>query len=111
MLQEERRRVAPQQASALDDFLANLDSCIAADRDFTLVLDDPAGNSYVERPEESDAAELREERYERSAAQAESIGLSLGAGGAHNSEVMPMDAICMPVIPYLHIRMVHMLQR
>lgn len=79
MLQEERRLVAPDQASALDAFLASLDACIATERDFTLVLDDPAGNSYVERPDESDAAELKEERYERSRAQAESIGLSLGA--------------------------------
>ena len=89
MLQEERRLVAPDQASALDAFLANLDACIATERDFTLVLDDPAGNSYVERPDVRDAAELREERYERSWAQAESIGLSLGADGAStNTEVM-----------------------
>ena len=79
MLQDERRKAAPDQAAALDGFLANLDCCIASDRDFTMVLDDPAGNSYVERPDDSDAAELREERYERTHAQAESIGLSLGA--------------------------------
>ena len=86
MLQEERRRVAPDQASALDGFLANLDACLASEQGFTLVLDDPAGNSYVERPDESDAAELKEERYERSRAQAESIGLSLGANGASINE-------------------------
>ena len=77
--------MAPEQAKALDGFLASLDACIATDRPFSLVLDDPAGNSYVEHPEDSDAAELREERYERTAAQAESIGLSLGAGATGSS--------------------------
>ena len=34
MLQEERRLGAPDQASALDAFLASLHACIAIERDF-----------------------------------------------------------------------------
>ena len=47
-------------------------------RAFTLVLDDPAGNSYVESPAGTSLEKdplLRLERYERSAAQTAAIGL------------------------------------
>ena len=50
LLQEERRAADPATAKLIDDFLEKLDSCTQGDRDFTVVVDDPAGNSYVESP-------------------------------------------------------------
>ncbi|KAM2949222.1 hypothetical protein FF1_036139 [Malus domestica] len=47
-LQEERKKVDPQTAEALDQFLLKLRACATADIPFTFILDDPAGNSFVE---------------------------------------------------------------
>lgn len=49
---------------------------MSGERPFTLVLDDPAGNSFVESPSSAEHDPLLSlERYERSAAQAAAIGL------------------------------------
>ena len=50
LLQEERRAADPATAKLIDDFLAKLDACQQGETDFTVLLDDPAGNSYVESP-------------------------------------------------------------
>lgn len=50
LLQEERRAADPTTAKLIDDFLAKLDTCQQGERDFTLLVDDPAGNSFVESP-------------------------------------------------------------
>ncbi|PQM32638.1 zinc finger protein ZPR1 homolog [Prunus yedoensis var. nudiflora] len=46
-LQEERKKVDPQTAEAIDQFLLKLRACATADSSFTFILDDPAGNSFV----------------------------------------------------------------
>lgn len=50
LLQEERRAADPTTAKLIDDFLAKLDTCQQGNKDFTLLVDDPAGNSFVESP-------------------------------------------------------------
>ena len=50
LLQEERRAADPTTAKLIDDFLAKLDSCQQGKKDFTVIVNDPAGNSYVESP-------------------------------------------------------------
>lgn len=50
VVQEERRAADPETAKLIETFLGHLDSCTQGDRDFTVVVDDPAGNSYVESP-------------------------------------------------------------
>lgn len=50
LLQEQRRAADPSTAKLIDDFLTKLDACQLGERDFTVVVDDPAGNSYVESP-------------------------------------------------------------
>lgn len=50
LLQEERRAADPTTAKLIDAFLEKLDSCQQGQRDFSLIVDDPAGNSYVESP-------------------------------------------------------------
>ena len=54
-----------------------LEACVDGESAFTLVLDDPAGNSYIETPAESHEKDplLRLEHYERTREQAEGVGL------------------------------------
>ena len=78
-LQPERHRAQPETAAAIDAFLAKLDKCVSGQQDFQLVLEDPAGNSYLESPNgdvQSDTA-LQVEYYERTRQQAEAVGLSV----------------------------------
>ncbi|KAI6703086.1 hypothetical protein NL676_012222 [Syzygium grande] len=49
-LQEERKKVDPQTAEAIDQFLLKLKACASGDSPFTFILDDPAGNSFIENP-------------------------------------------------------------
>ena len=42
-VQDQRRVVDPTTAAAVEAFLEKLDACIAAERDFHLIIDDPAG--------------------------------------------------------------------
>ncbi|KAK3433754.1 zinc finger protein ZPR1 [Eucalyptus grandis] len=47
-LQEERKKVDPKTAEAIDQFLLKLKACASGDSPFTFILDDPAGNSFIE---------------------------------------------------------------
>ncbi|KAI3994636.1 hypothetical protein MKX01_027526 [Papaver californicum] len=49
-LQDERKKVDPETAEALDRFLMKLNSCAKGDVSFTFILDDPSGNSFIENP-------------------------------------------------------------
>ncbi|KAL7253728.1 hypothetical protein ACSBR1_008138 [Camellia fascicularis] len=49
-LQEERKKVDPQSAEAIDWFLPKLRACAKGESSFTIILDDPAGNSFIENP-------------------------------------------------------------
>ncbi|KAL3851580.1 hypothetical protein ACJIZ3_013462 [Penstemon smallii] len=49
-LQEERKKVDPHTAEAIDEFLVKLKACATANSQFTFTLDDPAGNSFIENP-------------------------------------------------------------
>ncbi|KAJ4840897.1 hypothetical protein Tsubulata_010401 [Turnera subulata] len=49
-LQEERKKVDPQTAEAIDKFLLKLRACATGNSPFTFILEDPAGNSFIENP-------------------------------------------------------------
>ncbi|GMP23926.1 hypothetical protein CsSME_00001362 [Camellia sinensis var. sinensis] len=49
-LQEERKKVDPQSAEAIDRFLPKLRTCAKGESSFPIILDDPAGNSFIENP-------------------------------------------------------------
>ncbi|PPS20355.1 hypothetical protein GOBAR_AA00244 [Gossypium barbadense] len=49
-LQEERKKVDPQTGEAIDQFLLKLRACGTGESPFTFILDDPAGNSFIENP-------------------------------------------------------------
>ncbi|KAL5728903.1 hypothetical protein ACHQM5_001930 [Ranunculus cassubicifolius] len=88
-LQEERKKVDPERAEALDQFLIKLKSCVNGDVEFTFVLDDPSGNSFIENPfaPASDLA-LTITYYERTPEQQESLGFKaaeVADGAPHGS--------------------------
>eukprot|EP00850_Spirogloea_muscicola_P010403 SM000061S19230 [mRNA] locus=s61:186915:190376:- [translate_table: standard] len=90
-MQGERREADPTTAAALDDFLQNVDACARGERPFTLCLDDPAGNSFVENPHapRPDPA-LLVEYYDRTIEQNETLGLGpLQSREGGEAEVSP----------------------
>ncbi|KAJ7969281.1 Zinc finger protein ZPR1 [Quillaja saponaria] len=74
-LQEERKKVDAQIAQAIDQFLLKLRACATGESSFTFILDDPAGNSFIENPfaPASDPAILNK-FYERTPEQQASLG-------------------------------------
>ncbi|OVA05104.1 zinc finger protein [Macleaya cordata] len=77
-LQDERKRVDPETAEALDRFLMKLKSCAIGDVSFTLILDDPAGNSFIENPfAPSMDPSLTIKFYERTPEQQASLGFAV----------------------------------
>ncbi|KAL3137445.1 hypothetical protein ABBQ32_006965 [Trebouxia sp. C0010 RCD-2024] len=77
LLQEERRAADPATAKRIDEFLAKLDACQQGECAFTVLVDDPAGNSYVESPggNPHQDAILQAEHYDRSHQQQIDVGL------------------------------------
>ncbi|GAU47287.1 hypothetical protein TSUD_94770 [Trifolium subterraneum] len=74
-LQEERRKVAPETADAIDQFLVKLQACATAESSFTFFIDDPAGNSFIENPfAPSSDPSLTIKYYERSPEQQALLG-------------------------------------
>ncbi|KAJ0076168.1 hypothetical protein Patl1_34563 [Pistacia atlantica] len=74
-LQDERKKVDPQTAEAIDQFLLKLRACARGDLSFTLILDDPAGNSFIENPyAPSPDPSLHIKFYERTPEQQASLG-------------------------------------
>jgi len=90
-LQEERRRVDPTTAEALDRFLVNLNLCATGKKPFTFIVDDPAGNSFVENPFAPDPDPLLSaEFYDRTAQQQAALGFL--ADSASNEQVSTEQA-------------------
>eukprot|EP00250_Pteridium_aquilinum_P017721 c23752_g3_i2 orf=68-1510(+) len=74
-LQEERKKVDPSQAEALDCFLAKLRSYAAGENSFTFIISDPAGNSFIENPHAPGPDPLLSVKfYDRSPAEQEALG-------------------------------------
>ncbi|KAJ6926285.1 Zinc finger protein ZPR1 [Populus alba x Populus x berolinensis] len=78
-LQEERKKVDPKTAEAIDQFLLKLRACAAGDSSFKFILDDPAGNSFIENlfapsPDPS----LNIKFYERTPEQQVALGYQVG---------------------------------
>ena len=78
-LQPQRHEQQPETAQAIDAFLDKLDKCTSGQQTFQFVLDDPAGNSYIESPDGDVPADtaLRVEHYERTREQSMAVGLSV----------------------------------
>jgi len=75
--QEQRREVDAAAAVKIDAFLANLQSCLKAEKPFVFILDDPAGNSFIQNPlAPKEDPEMIELHYTRTTEQNESLGIS-----------------------------------
>ncbi|KAJ4821463.1 Zinc finger protein ZPR1 [Rhynchospora pubera] len=74
-LQDERKKIDPEKAAAIDQFLDKLRSLLTGDSTFTFELDDPAGNSFIENPYAPSPDPLLSIRfYERTPEQAAALG-------------------------------------
>ncbi|KAK1423671.1 hypothetical protein QVD17_18978 [Tagetes erecta] len=74
-LQEERKKVDPQTAEAIDEFIPKLRACATGSSSFTFIVDDPAGNSFIENPyAPSPDPSLSIDFYERTPEQQASLG-------------------------------------
>ncbi|KAJ3704285.1 hypothetical protein LUZ61_007990 [Rhynchospora tenuis] len=74
-LQDERKKIDPEKAAAIDQFLEKLRSLLSGDSTFTFELDDPAGNSFIENPYAPSPDPLLSIRfYERTPEQAAALG-------------------------------------
>ncbi|KAL5229784.1 hypothetical protein ABZP36_028560 [Zizania latifolia] len=74
-LQDERKKVDPQKAEAIDQFLTKLKSFGLGQVAFTFVLDDPSGNSFIENPNAPSLDPLLSLRfYERTREQQAALG-------------------------------------
>ncbi|KAF8094698.1 hypothetical protein N665_0355s0011 [Sinapis alba] len=93
-LQEERRKVDPKTAEAIDQFLSKLRACAKGETSFTFVLDDPAGNSFIENPHApSPDPSLHIKFYERTPEQQAALGyLSNSSQSERDQVVAPSTA-------------------
>nr|XP_029117735.1 zinc finger protein zpr1 isoform X2 [Elaeis guineensis] len=74
-LQEERKKLDPATAEAIDQFLIKLKSLASGNAAFTFILDDPAGNSFIENPYAPSSDPLLSTRfYERTCEQQAALG-------------------------------------
>ncbi|KAK2984081.1 hypothetical protein RJ640_028545 [Escallonia rubra] len=78
-LLNERKRVDPHTAEALDQFLLKLKACVAGDSSFIFILDDPAGHGFIENPfAPSPDPSLKIKSYERTPEQQDLLGYVVG---------------------------------
>eukprot|EP01122_Echinamoeba_exundans_P016849 TRINITY_DN8673_c0_g1_i1.p1 TRINITY_DN8673_c0_g1~~TRINITY_DN8673_c0_g1_i1.p1 ORF type:complete len:461 (+),score=66.40 TRINITY_DN8673_c0_g1_i1:103-1485(+) len=75
-LQPERKKANPEQADTIDLFIAKLMKIIKCESEFTFILEDPAGNSYIESFPGNLDANLKFEHYERSDYQDGLLGIN-----------------------------------
>jgi zinc finger protein len=79
--QEERRAAAPSVAAQIDAFTAKLEELKEGGKKFTFIIDDPAGNSFVENPSAPAAdPNLTITHYERNREQNRALGISQAYG-------------------------------
>ncbi|KAL8158910.1 hypothetical protein V2J09_000447 [Rumex salicifolius] len=92
-LQEERRKVDPQMAEAIDRIILKLKACARADSSFTFILDDPAGNSFIENlfaPAADPSLNIK--FYERTAEQQAALGYVANPGQSVEAEE-PLETV------------------
>lgn len=72
-----RRAVDPQVAEKIDEFILKLNKLKEVESEFTVVIEDPSGNSFVENPVAPQKDEnLTVSRFKRTAQQDVSLGLT-----------------------------------
>ncbi|KAL6636876.1 hypothetical protein ACP70R_024448 [Stipagrostis hirtigluma subsp. patula] len=94
-LQDERKKVDPQKAEAIDQFLLKLRSLGSGEAAFTFILDDPAGNSFIENPHAPSSDPLLSVKfYERTREQQAALGFLAEPQTEQSAEaVVPASAV------------------
>jgi zinc finger protein len=83
--QEDRKGVAPAMYERIEEIITNLRSMSAGDKlPFTITIDDPAGNSWIEPSTSDKSGKYVRHDYNRTPAQNEALGL--GSGDAPPAE-------------------------
>ncbi|KAK9716487.1 hypothetical protein RND81_06G236700 [Saponaria officinalis] len=91
-LQDERRKADPKTAEALDQFLVKLRACATGNSSFTFIVDDPAGNSFIENPHApSPDPSLSLKFYERTQEQQEALGYVVASSQEGEGTVNPVS--------------------
>lgn len=89
-LQEERKKVTPETAEAIDQFLVKLRACATGESAFTFILDDPAGNSFIENPfAPSSDPSLTIKFYERTPEQQATLGYLVESSHIEGTHEVP----------------------
>uniref|UniRef100_M8B949 Zinc finger protein ZPR1 n=1 Tax=Aegilops tauschii TaxID=37682 RepID=M8B949_AEGTA len=106
-LQDERKKADPQKAEAIDQFLIKLRSLGSGEAAFTFVLDDPAGNSFIENPHApSSDALLSVSFYERTSEQQAALGFLVdpptgeSGGPLQNASTVEANSGGLPKVPH-----------
>ncbi|VAH62062.1 unnamed protein product [Triticum turgidum subsp. durum] len=99
--------VDPQKAEAIDQFLVKLRSLGSGEAAFTFVLDDPAGNSFIENPHAPSSDPLLSASfYERTSDQQAALGFLVdpptGESGEPSQNASTVEANCggLPKVPH-----------
>ncbi|KOM31785.1 hypothetical protein LR48_Vigan01g134000 [Vigna angularis] len=91
-LQEERKKVASETADAIDQFLVKLRACATGESAITFILDDPAGNSFIDNPfAPSSDPSLTIKFYERTPEQQASLGYLVDSTQIEGTRVDPLE--------------------
>lgn len=99
--QEDRKGVAPAMHDRIAEIIISLKSMGAGDKlPFTITIDDPAGNSWIEPSTSDKPGKYVRNDYNRTPAQNEALGL--GAGEAPAEEATDGDANGVSMRPEYH---------
>jgi len=97
-MQEERRKQTPEVAAKIDAVIAELTRCKNGEHlPFVIVVDDPAGNSFIENPRApADDPQLSVAHYRRSREQNEALCLNDTAGEEVDGAAGDPEAVAAP---------------
>ncbi|ORY13745.1 ZPR1 zinc-finger domain-domain-containing protein [Clohesyomyces aquaticus] len=88
--QEERKQVVPELYEQVQGVIQKLkDMASGTKLPFTILIDDPAGNSSIEPPTVLTSGKYSRHEYSRTAAQNEALGLGDTTGEAPATEIRP----------------------
>lgn len=83
----------PEIYEKIEAYIKQLEKCMRGEMQYTLILDDPAGNSFVENPmAPQEDPNLRVTHYDRTEAQSEQVGVVHDDKGYKREPNKPIEA-------------------
>lgn len=78
----------PEVYEKIETYIKQLEKCMSAEMQYTLIVDDPAGNSFVENPiAPQEDPNLQIVRYDRTEAQSEQVGVVHNAKNVSEAKI------------------------